>query len=372
MDESPEVVVVVIGAGVVGLACAAALARAGREVLVLERHTAPGQETSSRNSGVVHGGLYYPPGSLKAASCVEGRRALYAYCAERGVPHRKTGKLIVATDAEEEAALDALHANALENGVEGLSRWSAAELARREPALRGVGALHSAETGVVDAHGLMDALKAEARAHGALFLFGAEVEALERGARGWTVRTADGQGARAELVVNAAGLRADRVAERAGLDVDARGWRLHPWKGDYFALGPGAPRPEAALVYPMPARGGLGIHLTTDLGGQLLAGPDAAPLEGSLDGSRAYAVDEARREAFAASVSRYLPGLEPAHLEPGYRGIRPKRRADGAFADFVLEEAPEGLVHLLGIESPGLTAALALAERVRRLATRHD
>lgn len=353
--------VVVIGGGVVGLAAARALA-ATRDVLLLERHGRLGTETTSRNSGVIHAGLYYPTGSLKARSCVEGRRRLYAYAAERGIAHARTGKLVIATDAAEDEALERLRARAEANGVEALEWRSAAWLAAEEPALRGVRALDVGVSGVVDAHGLVAALAADAQADGARIARGLAVDSLGREGERWVVGVGEDRIA-ARFVVNAAGLDADRVATLAGLDTDDLGWRLHPWKGSYFALSGSAPKPERPLVYPLPVRGGLGIHLTRDLAGQTLAGPDAEPARARDD----LTVDEDRALAFARSVARYLPGLEPAHLRPGYVGLRPKRRADGSFSDFVVEERPTGLVHLLGIESPGLTAALALGAEVARL-----
>ncbi len=367
--EDPNRSALVIGAGVVGLACARALAADGWSVLVAERAARPGQGTSSRNSGVIHAGLYYPSASLKARSCVRGRRLLYAYADAHGVPHAKSGKLVLAQGPDEEAALHALLENARESGVEGLSLVSRAELARDEPALRASLALRSTESGLVDAHGLMDALKADARERGALFAFAAEVEALVPRQPGWEVCARGQAPVRANLVVNAAGHGADDVATAAGIDVDVPRedgipWRLHPWRGDYFVLGAGAPRPACALVYPMPSQGGLGVHLTRDLGGQLLAGPDATRGEG-------LRVEPKKAPACADAIARYLPGVTAAQLRPAYAGVRPKRRADGGFADFVVAELPRGLVHVLGIESPGLTASLALAEEVRRLAREH-
>ena len=362
---SDEVDAVVIGAGVVGLACARELARSGREVLVLERHTRAGSETSSRNSGVIHAGLYYAPGTIKAATCIRGRQLLYEYCASRGIPHQQTGKLVVATDdAQREPLLD-LARTAEHNGVP-FSLRDACWLKRYEPSLRGVLALDVPVSGVVDPHALMNALRADAADAGALFVFRTEVEGIEREGKSWAVVTAGGT-ARGRLVVNAAGLQADRVAHAAGCDVDTLGWRVHPWKGCWFQLQPRAPRPRRALVYPIPVVGGLGIHLTRGLDGQILAGPDSAP---SHLGD--YRVREELAGAFAESVAQYLPGIEPEHLRPAYAGLRPKLRADGGFADFVVEERPQRLIQLVGIESPGLTAALAIAERVAALASRHD
>jgi len=357
-----EVETLVIGGGVVGVATARALARGGLRVLLVERHARLGTETTSRNSGVIHAGLYYPAGSRKARACVAGRRALQAFAAAAGVDHRRTGKLVLATDATEDAALEALAERARANGVDELSWRSASWLAKHEPRLRAVRALDVGVSGVIDAHGLVAALARDARDHGADLVTGVAVDGLERLPQGWRVRLGP-ETVASHFVVNAAGLGADRVAASAGVDVDARGWRVHPWKGSYFALAASAPRPERPLVYPLPVTGGLGVHLTRDLAGQTLAGPDAAPAAAMDD----LDVDPGRAAAFAAAVGRYLPGLRPEHLRPGYVGLRPKLRADGAFADFVVEEEPPGLVHLLGIESPGLTAALALADEVAAL-----
>ncbi len=362
---SDAVDAVVVGAGLVGVACARLLARQGREVIVVERHGRAGCETSSRNSGVIHAGLYYPPGSVKAITCVRGRELLYEYCARRGVPHRRTGKLVVAVDEGEAEGLVALAHNAERSGVAVAlrdRRW----LARREPALRGVLALDVPSSGVVDPHALLTALKADATDAGAVFAFRTDVRALEAASEGWTV-VAGETTVRARLVINAGGLGADQLAAAAGCDVEALGWTLHPSKGCWFDVAPRAPQPRRALVYPMPVRGGLGIHLTRGIDGRLLAGPDVRPARlGDYDVPTESAL------TFARAVARYLPGLKAEHLSPAYAGLRPKRRTDGGFADFVVEERPAGVVQLVGIESPGLTAALALAERVGALALAHD
>ena len=367
----PGVDVVVIGAGVVGLACAASLARRGRSVVVVERHEGPGRETSSRNSGVIHAGIHYPPGSLKAQTCLEGLRLLYARCEREGIPHRRTGKLVVAVTEPEIATLHAIHATATAAGATGLRLLDRAELSRMEPLLSGAGALWSGASGIVDAHALMDSYAAETRAHGSDIAYRTVVESLEPSAGGCTVGTRDASGARFEVraawVVNAAGLEADRVAELAGLDPDALGWRIHWCKGEYFALAPSVPRPTTALVYPIPAGPGIGIHLTTDLGGRCIAGPDARYVD-AID----YAVDPARATAFARAVARYLPHVRAHDLSPDYSGIRPKLAGPGEpFRDFVVADgtalgAPR-TVHLVGIESPGLTASAAIGERVAAL-----
>jgi L-2-hydroxyglutarate oxidase LhgO len=368
---SREVEVVVVGGGVVGLASAAALARAGRDVVVLEQHGRIATEISSRNSEVIHAGIYYPEGSLKARTCVEGRERLYRRCEERGISHRQLGKIIVATDEEEVAALEELRERALANGVPGLEMLSAVEVRRREPALRAVAGLLSPRTGIVDAHALCLSYAAEAESHGAQIALRARLVGIDRSSGGYrvTVVGADGEASATTCaaVVNAAGLAGDAVAELAGIDVDRRGYRLHPCKGDYFSLAPGAPIRLDHLVYPIHTQAGLGVHATLDLGGRIRFGPDTTYVD-----SLHYTVSEEKRESFAEAVRRYLPELRSEWLSPDYAGIRPKLAGPGeSFRDFVIaEESGAGLpgfVNLIGIESPGLTAAGAIAERVAAL-----
>jgi L-2-hydroxyglutarate oxidase LhgO len=358
----------IVGGGVVGLACAAALARAGRSVLLLERRERFAQETSSRNSEVIHAGLYYPEGSLKAELCRAGREALYARCARLGIPHRALGKLVVASDEGEVAALERLRALGEANGAPGLALLDARALAAREPAVRGVAALWSPATGIVDSAELCRSYAAEAEAHGAQLLARAEVVALACTRAGWSVEVVSPDGERSRAlcgaVVNAAGLAGDAVAALAGLDVDARGYRIRPCKGDYFALAASAPLSLSTLVYPLPHGAGLGVHATLDLAGRIRFGPDAEYVE-RVD----YAVDPAKAARFAEAARRYLPELRAAWLSPDQAGVRPKLAGPGeGFRDFVVaEESPAGrpgLVSCIGIESPGLTAAGAIAERV--------
>ncbi len=366
-----EVDVAVVGGGVVGLACAAALARRGRSVVLLERNPGLARETTSRNSEVVHAGLYYPEGSLKATLCVAGREALYERCARLRIPHRRCGKLVVAADGDEVSRLEELARRGTRNGAPGLEIVDAAAIRRLEPAVRAAAALLSPSSGVVDGHALCLSLAAEAEAHDAALVLNTEVRGLERQGALWRVeaRDADGEPAdvRAAAVVNAAGLQADRLAERAGLDVDARGYRLHPCKGDYFALAPGVPLRVSRLVYPLPSGPGLGIHATLDLGGRIRFGPDAEYVERPR-----YDVDPAKAHRFAAEAGRFLPGLRAEWLAPDYAGVRPKLAGPGeGFRDFVVAEESAaglpGLVNLVGIESPGLTAALAIGARVAEL-----
>lgn len=367
----PELDVAIVGAGAIGLAAAAALAGAGRSVAVLERAAGIARETTSRNSQVLHAGLYYPAGSWKARLCREGRERLYERCARLRIPHRRIGKLVVAVEEAERAGLERLCALGTENGAPGLEIVDGAAVRRLEPAVHAVAALLSPDTGIVDAHALCLSWLAEAEAHGAWLALRHDVVAIERRAGGYRVEARDPDGGRATLdcaaLVNAAGLDSDRVAGLAGIDVDARGWRLRPCKGDYFALAPGAPLRVSRLVYPLPAGAGLGIHVTLDLGGRVRLGPDAE----YVDRVR-YDVDPAKAERFAAAAGRYLPGLRAEWLSPDQAGVRPKLAGPGeAFRDFVVEEASAdglpGLVNLIGIESPGLTAAPAIAARVLSL-----
>jgi len=366
----PEVDVLVVGAGIIGLAAGAALARRGRSVLVLERHGAIARETTSRNSEVIHAGLYYPEGSLKAVCCVEGREALYTRCEALRIPHRALGKVVVATAREEIPRLEALAVQAERNGV--TLRWLGAdELRTREPHVRAVAGFLSPRTGIVDAHALALSYAAEGEAHGMQLALRSELETLESASGGWraVARSADGERSEitAETLVNAAGLASDRVAALAGIDVDAAGYRLYPCKGDYFSLAPGAPLRFSGLVYPLHGQVGLGVHVTLDLGGRVRFGPDTE----YVDAPR-YDVDPAKALRFAEAAGRYLPDLRAEWLAPDYAGVRPKLAGPGvAFRDFVIAEESArglpGLVNLIGIESPGLTAAPAIAERVAGL-----
>lgn len=356
--------VAVIGGGVVGVAVARSLALAGLGVVLLERHARLGTEISSRNSGVLHAGLYYPEGSTKAQACVEGRRALVSYCGARGVPYRMTGKLVLAADEAEVPALLALAQRARANGAR-IEERDGAALARDEPLLRAAHALHSPDSGIVDAHALIEALARDAVAAGATILPRAELVYASPDGEGHVLVVARPDGeerVQARLVVVAAGLEGSRVRRLFGLP---DGPELALYKGDYFRLASSAPRPRCALVYPMPERAGLGVHLTSDLGGVVRAGPDATFVETPV-----YDVDPDKRAVFGRALRRYLPAIEDVHLEPDFAGVRPKLAQDGSFRDFLVEgpaaHGRAGLLNLLGIESPGLTACLALADLVAR------
>ena len=368
--SAEQVDAVVIGAGVVGLAVARALALAGREVLILEAADAFGTATSARNSEVIHAGIYYPQGSLKARLCVQGRAMLYDYCAQRGIAHQRCGKLIVATHAQQVAELRAIQQGAAANGVDDLQLLSAQQAQALEPALACHAALLSPSTGIVDSHGLMLSLLGDAENAGAVLAVKSEVNQLlalagKAPAAIEIVVSDAGGGTRlqARSVVNAAGLQAPALAARTqGLHARHVPTAFFA-KGNYFTLAGRAP--FARLIYPVPEPGGLGVHLTLDLGGQAKFGPDVQWVDSADD----YLVDAARGDAFYAEVRRYWPALPDGALQAGYAGIRPKISGPGQpAADFVIQGEREhgvaGLVNLFGIESPGLTSCLALADRV--------
>ena len=362
MTDTHEIEAVVIGAGVVGLAVARALAKKGREVVVLERHGAIGTETSSRNSEVIHAGIYYPQGSLKARLCVKGRAALYDFLETRKLPHKRIGKLIVAGDAAEAKALEGIATRALANGVSDLRVLTGAEARAMEPALRCEAALLSPSTGIVDAHAYMLALRGEMEDAGGAIAFNTEAARIETAADGFVVH-AGGTRLKTKMLVNAAGLRAARVARTIeGLDA-THVPELHFARGNYFSCASRAP--FSRLIYPAPAGdGGLGVHLTFDMGGQARFGPDVEWIEETETPD--YTVDAARGESFYAAIRRYWPALEDGALAPAYAGVRPKLargESDFAIAGPQVHGVP-GLVNLFGIESPGLTASLAIADEV--------
>jgi L-2-hydroxyglutarate oxidase LhgO len=359
---------VVIGAGAVGLACAAELSRRGREVLVLEAADAIGTGTSARNSEVIHGGMYYPHGSLKQRMCVEGRRKLYAYLAARGVAHRKCGKLIVATEAKEEAKIAALHVLSTANGVENCTLHTADEVRALEPNVACVSAMLSPETGIVDSHGYMLALLGEVEANGGALALNAPLLRGEVLAGGGFEIDIGGEAParmRCSVLINSAGLAAQAVAAKIDGVPESAVPTLVLAKGSYF--GCSAKAPFSRLIYPAPVDGGLGVHLTLDLGGRAKFGPDVEWLDHNDPSHVDYAVDIRRAESFYAAIRRYWPGLPDDALTPDYSGCRPKlSRAGEPAADFRVDgpetHGVEGLVNLFGIESPGLTSSLAIAD----------
>lgn len=361
-----QVECVVIGAGVIGLAVARALALAGREVMVLEAASAIGTGTSARNSEVIHAGIYYAAGSLKARLCVRGKGMLYDYCAERGIAHRRCGKLIVATAPEQLARLQGVVEQARRNGVNDLVLLSREEARALEPQLACEGAVYSPSTGIVDSHALMLALQGDVENAGGIVVLNASVAHAECAPQVISLMTNDGTGLQARIVVNAAGLQAPALARRfKGLEP-----RYVPpaWfaKGNYFTLS--SRTPFAHLVYPLPEAAGLGVHFTLDLGGQAKFGPDVQWVDSPAD----LMVDPARGAAFYAEVRKYWPALQDGALIPGYAGMRPKIHGPHeAAADFLIQGPPDhgvpGLVNLFGIESPGLTSALAIGAHVADL-----
>lgn len=353
---------VVVGAGLMGLAVARGLATAGREVVILEAEDAIGTHSSSRNSEVIHAGIYYPQGSLKARTCVEGRQRLYDYCAERGLPHERCGKLIVATDAAQLEELEGIQQRAHANGVTDVVGLGAAQARAMEPNLRCVAALHSPSTGIVDSHALMLAYLGDAERAGAMLALKSSLTRAVVRSGGIELQVAGAEPILAAQVVNSAGLRAPSVALR----IDGFPTELAPpeyyAKGNYYTLSMRSP--FSRLVYPVPEPGGLGVHVTLDLGGRARFGPDVEWVD-RID----YTVDPSRAERFYAAIRRYWPGLPDGALEPGYAGVRPKISArDAPAADFVVQgpraHGVPGLVNLFGIESPGLTASLPLADAV--------
>ncbi len=361
---------VVAGAGVVGLAVARALALAGREVIVLEKEAAVGSETSSRNSEIVHAGIYYRKDSLMARFCVAGRQALYRYAADRAIPHRRCGKLIVATAPEEVDALAAIRARAEANGVGDLRRLSRNEALGLEPALHAAGALLSPSTGIIDSHAYMQALEGDAGAAGAMIAFRAPLLSARVTADGFALAVGgdDPVGLACRVLVNATGLHAPATARAVDGMPAGRVPAAYYAKGNYFTLA--GRSPFSRLIYPVPVPGGLGTHLTLDLAGQARFGPDVEWVE-----TIGYDVDPARAALFYDAIRRYWPDLPDGALQPGYSGIRPKIvPPEVAVQDFLVQGPADhgvpGLVNLFGIESPGLTASLALADHVRDLLAR--
>ena len=359
-----EVDCIVAGAGVVGLAVARALALAGREVIILEAAEGIGTETSSRNSEVIHAGIYYPANSLMARFCVAGRSMLYPYCKEKGVPHVSCGKLIVATNEREDAMLAGIKLRAEANGVEGMRVLTAAEAIAMEPNLQCTSALHSPATGIIDSHAFMLALQGDAENAGAVPVFFSPMVGARAADRHLEVEVggADPITLRCRLLVNSTGLHAPFVARHiVGMPRDRIPTEYFA-KGNYFTLS--GPSPFSRLIYPVPVPGGLGVHLTIDLGGQARFGPDVEWID-TID----YTVDPTRSDSFYAAVRTYWPGLKDGALQPGYAGIRPKIVPKGAPGQDFVVQGPQthgvpGLINLFGIESPGLTASMAIANHV--------
>lgn len=356
----------------IGLAVAAQLAGKGREVYILEKNETFGKETSSRNSEVIHAGIYYPEGSLKAQTCVAGNALLYELCQRYGIGHRKTGKLIVATKDEEVGKLEALLDQGRRNGAHGLEILSRGETKQLEPNVEAVAAIFSPSSGTIDSHTLMRYFISKAQEEGARIAYGSEVIGIEKLSDGYEVTVGDGSGSfafKTEVLINCAGLKSDKVAQLAGIDIDSAGYRLFYCKGEYFSVGNRKNRLIERLIYPIPepSTGGIGIHVTLGLEGRMRLGPNARYVD-EID----YRVDESQTALFYRSVKAFLPFIEYDDLEPEMAGIRPKLQGPGDdFRDYVISEEKDrglpGFINLIGIESPGLTSAPAIAERVESL-----
>jgi L-2-hydroxyglutarate oxidase LhgO len=371
---------VIIGAGVVGLAIAYQLAKQGREVLVLEQHDSFGQETSSRNSEVIHAGIYYPKDSLKSALCLKGNKLLYQFCQEHGVKHQRIGKIIVATNEHEEGQIDQIYANATALGVPDLKLLSKEEIKEIEPNIFALKGIYSGSTGIVDSHGLMKTLHSLAEKAGVMFVFGTEVREVasskasprgynecsareEQGTR-FVITDVKGESIYADKVINCAGLNADKIAKMVGVN----DYQLYYCKGDYFAIS-GSGGKLNHLVYPVPHEKGygLGVHATLDLEGQIRLGPDTTYVDKIF-----YDVDPAKRNEFFKAAKIYLPWLKEEMIHPDTAGMRPKLQGpDDDFKDFVIQDEVNkgyaGFINLIGIESPGLTSCLAIGEMVGNL-----
>lgn len=369
----------IIGAGVVGLAVAKELSFNEKDIIIIEKNRSFGQETSSRNSEVIHGGMYYPSGSLKAELCVNGRHLLYQLCNKKKIPYKKIGKLIIAADRDELSALETLLAQGVNNGVEGLQIITEPQIKKLEPEVSGLAALYSPETGIVDSHRLMDYLLMAARDNGVFISYNAEVTAIKNNNDGYKV-TIRNNGEiieiKALVVINCAGLDADIIAGMVGVDIFKEKYNLHYCKGQYFRVSPEKSKLINHLVYPiaLPKSGGLGIHATPDLAGSLRLGPDDNYLDSRI---KDYSVNEIKKNVFLNSVAKFLPLLEEADLAPDLSGIRPKLQPKGGeFRDFIIRDETDkgspGFINLVGIESPGLTASLAIAKMVKNMVSKID
>ena len=367
---SAEIAVAIIGAGVIGLATAHQIAQRQKEVFVFEKNRTFGLETSSRNSEVVHAGIYYPEDSLKAKLCVEGRSLLYELCSKHNIAFKKSGKIVVAGDENEIDWLEELYEQGRRNGVDDLVLLARVEVKRLEPNIEARAGLLSPSSGIFDSYSLLQFLYDQAREEGAAFVFGTEVIGIERTGAKYEIRIKDRDGISAvvaHIVVNCAGLNSDRIAQLTGIDIARSGYKLHYCKGEYFSLDSKYRNLVSRLIYPTPEQAGHGIHWRQALDGRVLLGPSAHYVE-TID----YAVDETQKQHFYDSVRRFIPSVALEDLAPESAGIRPKLQGPGDdFRDFVITHEEKagfpGLINLIGIESPGLTAALAIARYVDRM-----
>ena len=365
-----EVDIIIIGAGVVGLAIAAEVSQINKNVFVFEKNRTFGLETSSHNSEVIHAGMYYPENSFKAKFCVGGNALLYELCEKFNINYKKLGKLIVAADDVEAKEVERLYHQGLKNGVGGLQIIERDDIKKLEPNVNAVEALLSPSTGVIDSHNLLRCFSGRAKENGAEFVFNTEVIGIERKSGSYRVGISDDEGissVTARVVINAAGLSSDRIAQSAGIDLVKAGYILHYCKGQYFSLDPKIGRLVHRLVYPVPEQSGVGIHVTLSIDGSVRLGPDTKYVN-----KIEYTVNENDKTDFYRAVHRYLPSIEPDELSPDFAGVRPKLQGKGeGFRDYVIRDEADkgfpGLINLIGIESPGLTASPAIAKYVAGL-----
>ncbi len=367
-----EADIVIIGAGVIGLSIAAAVAGKGREVYIIEKNETFGQETSSRNSETIHAGIYYPEGSLKAKTCVEGNALIYKLCRERGIGYRSTGKLIVAVNEKEINELEILLEQGRRNGARDLTILSKREVNELEPNVESVAAVFSPSSGTIDSYALMRCFLSLANEKGVQIAYKSKVIAITKLSNGYKVTLEDSTGTstfKTEVLINCAGLYSDQVAELAGIDVDAAGYRLKYCKGEYFSVGNGKNKLVDRLIYPIPEHSvvGLGTHATLDIEGRMKLGPNTRYVD-EID----YKVDESGKDAFYQSAKTFLPFIEYEDLEPEMAGIRPKLQGPGEdFRDFVIQHEKDrdlpGLINLIGMESPGMTSSPAIARYVEEM-----
>ncbi|MGA1868891.1 MAG: NAD(P)/FAD-dependent oxidoreductase [bacterium] len=362
--------ITIIGAGIIGLSIAAELSQTYEDILVLEKNDNFGQETSSRNSEVLHAGIYYPTGSLKHRLCVDGLEILYELCVRESIPHKRIGKIIIATDEAELEDVRSLFERARINGVKDIELLGQRDIRKRERNTNALAGLYSPRTGIIDSHSLMKYFIRKASSAGVDIVYGSEVNLVQKEDQGFIIGLKDDEYRFvSDLVVNCAGLFSDQVAALAGLDIDKCGYRLYYCKGDYFAYA--KPSLVNMLVYPLPheKKGGLGVHATLDLGSRLRFGPDAEYIDNKIH----YAVNPDKTEVFYNAACKIIPNLEREALIPDMAGIRPKLQGpDDSFRDFIIKEESEkgvrGLINLIGIESPGLTACAAIARMVANMA----
>ncbi len=365
--------IVIIGGGVIGLSIAAEISNGNYNILLIERHTSFGNETSSRNSEVIHAGIYYPTNSLKAKLCVQGNKSIYDWCEKFNVPHKRIGKYIIAVNKEEAEELENIYQRAKNNGVENIRHASVSELKKEEPNVKVYSALFSPDTGIIDSHSLMQSFELKALEKDCNFAWKHTVVGINRNAKGYDIKILAPDGEMltitTNVLINAAGLDSDLIAEMAGIDIDGHRYRLHYCRGHYFRIKSIKKNLVNHLIYPVPQKNvsGLGIHVTVELNGELKLGPDTQYLDERIQD---YSVPEELQDKFFRAASSYLSGLDYNDIYPDQSGIRPKLQGKGdSFRDFVISEESDkdlpGLINLIGIESPGLTCCLEIAKMVK-------